>query len=590
MRQRTNVIVLIALLLFAVMIGVGLWYTAVSNQATTLSGRKDRTTGEQQVWRSQRSFETARQFSKLANTRDEDRLARQAVQVADHELDTALTAAMRETQLNPPPAAPQVKEIRSRIQQLEINIKSANDRVVKISAEMNSSRTANVDALQQELDVTEAKLTLFSQELDDAKQDLLRFTDDPESRLQKQIEAHKSAYHTAAAAEQANPAARLPVFAVPTNMAQQLRAVNVIRGKLRDLQAAAEVSRNAAKSIDATHAELEKQLGTLTAPTEENTVSQVKALERMSEQRKLVADYARRQQDQVQLAQIYGSWSTLLDARQVAIVHGMLRMLLAIVVVLVLMVLADIAIDRYYGRTKLDRRRSLTLRLLARIAVRFVCALVILFVVFGSPREISMILGLATAGLTVALKDFIVAFFGWFVIMGRNGIRVGDWVEINGISGEVVEIGLLRTVLLETGNLADSGHPTGRRVTFVNSFAIERHFFNFSTTGQWLWDSIEVLVPESQDPNEVTETIRGMVMQATSENGRLAEHEWQRVTHKYGVQPFSATPSVDMRPTANGIILCVRYITRAQERYELRTRLYKQVVDMLREDKLQPSS
>ena len=58
------------------------------------------------------------------------------------------------------------------------------------------------------------------------------------------------------------------------------------------------------------------------------------------------------------------------------------------------------------------------------------------------------------------LQDFILGCLGWFALVGKNGIRLGDWVEIEGVSGEVVEIGLLHTVLLETGNLAE-GHPTG---------------------------------------------------------------------------------------------------------------------------------
>lgn len=105
----------------------------------------------------------------------------------------------------------------------------------------------------------------------------------------------------------------------------------------------------------------------------------------------------------------------------------------------------------------------------------------ILLVVFGPPNQLATVLALAGADPTVALKDFIVGFFGWFVLMGRNRIRIGDWVEINGVAGEVVEIGLLHTVLLETGNWTDAGHPTGRRVSFVNSYAIEDHYFNFPT-------------------------------------------------------------------------------------------------------------
>src|SRR5207249_5791005 len=135
-----------------------------------------------------------------------------------------------------------------------------------------------------------------------------------------------------------------------------------------------------------------------------------------------------------------------------------------------------------------------------RFALQALVVLLVAVVILGAPSQTPTALGLAGAGLTVALKDFIVGVFGWFVLRGRNGIRVGDWVEINGVVGEVVEISLLRTVLLETGNWTDTGHPTGRKVAFVNSFAIEGHFFNFSTVGQWLWDEVEILVPSSENP------------------------------------------------------------------------------------------
>ena len=147
-------------------------------------------------------------------------------------------------------------------------------------------------------------------------------------------------------------------------------------------------------------------------------------------------------------------------------------------------------IDRFLLRIAPDRRRQGAMRLVVRFALQAVGVIAALFVLLGRPDQLTTVLGLAGAGLTVALKDFIVGFFGWFVLMGKNGVRVGDWVEINGVGGEVVEIGLLRTVLLEMGNWTDSGHPTGRQVTFVNSYAIEGHYFNF-TTGQWLWDALE---------------------------------------------------------------------------------------------------
>ena len=149
------------------------------------------------------------------------------------------------------------------------------------------------------------------------------------------------------------------------------------------------------------------------------------------------------------------------------------------------------------------------------------------------------------------MKDFIVAFFGWFVLMGRNGLRVGDWVEINGVVGEVSEIGLLRTVLLETGNWNDAGHPTGRKVAFVNSFAIEGHFFNFSTTGQWLWDELQVLVPANENPYPLIDAIQKLVTDETALNARDAEEEWQRATNRQRLgryRPLLQSTFAPLRP------------------------------------------
>src|ERR1700694_2436639 len=175
----------------------------------------------------------------------------------------------------------------------------------------------------------------------------------------------------------------------------------------------------------------------------------------------------------------------------------------------------------------MDRRQVGTLRTVTRVSVQIVAVLFILLVIFGPPTQIATVLGLAGAGLTVALKDFIVGFLGWFVLMGKNGIRLGDWVEINGVTGEVVELGMFHTVLLETGNWTDSSHPTGRRVTFTNSFAIERHYFNFSTSGQWLWDELQITVPTGQDPYPIVTAIQKKVLEATSEGDQQAETEWQ---------------------------------------------------------------
>ncbi|HVP51922.1 MAG TPA: mechanosensitive ion channel domain-containing protein, partial [Terriglobales bacterium] len=262
--------------------------------------------------------------------------------------------------------------------------------------------------------------------------------------------------------------------------------------------------------------------------------------------------------------------------------NAILRSVALILLICVVAFVADHLVGRFEARLTPDRRMLRSLRFIARFGVQVVALALILLVIFGAPGQVTTLLGLAGAGLTVALKDFIVAFFGWFVLMGKNGIRVGDWVEINGIGGEVVEVGVLRTVLLETGGWSDAGHPTGRKVVFVNSFAIEGHYFNFSTTGQWLWDTLEVLVPPQEDPYPIIDSIQKLVARETAANAALAEQEWQRVAGSRALKSFSATPAINLKPTNIGVEISVRYITRAHERYELRTRLYRRVVELLR--------
>jgi small-conductance mechanosensitive channel len=216
-----------------------------------------------------------------------------------------------------------------------------------------------------------------------------------------------------------------------------------------------------------------------------------------------------------------------------------------------------------------------------KVLLRVAAVLIIGYLIFGMPAQPTTVFGLAGAGLTVALKDFIVAFFGWFILMGRNGIRVGDWVEIRGVGGEVVEIGLLRTVVLETGSWNDAGHPTGRRVAFVNNFAIEGHYFNFSTSGKWMWDELNILVPSGQDPYLVIDGVQKLVEQQTEANAKLAEAEWQETATRYRVKAFTAVPGVQVIPVASGMEVRARYITRAFERHETRLRLNQAVVELM---------
>jgi len=322
--------------------------------------------------------------------------------------------------------------------------------------------------------------------------------------------------------------------------------------------------------------------GTQSSNAGKDTAGRLASIKARQAERQQLSIYDDRIQTEQQLANVYEKWAAQVRLQHRIVMHLILRSLTLVFFILICMVLGDALVRRLMAYPALERKQMLTLRSILELSIQVLGVLIILFVVFGTPEQLTAVLGLVTAGLTIALQDFIVAFLGWFALMGKNGIRVGDWVEINGVGGEVTEIGLFNTTLLETGTLEEKGHPTGRRITFMNSFAIRGQYFNFSTSGQWTWDEITVSLPASDDPQAKLKLIQQAVLEETKDNAQIAEQEWKRTTRSDGLSRFSAAPVVSLRPAGSGLEIQARYITRASTRFEVRTRLYQHVVELLR--------
>ncbi len=525
----------------------------------------------------QQPLRTAQAMAAAATEREERRYTFRALRTADDSVDLAFATALRNAEFHPTPPNPEMQALAAHVKEVQQRIAADQADIARLTAE--SAKKQDLDT-QQQLELAQAQLSLDQEELADSQQDLIRAGGDVHSTIKRLLDEHEATH--AAMFNQQNAAPVAETWTLASHFASWRR----FRARLQDLKSAEAEAAKAAASLDQAHDQLEASLKQQVIPKPgtpgANTTAAIAAVRARAADEKTLSEYDKRIQDETELADTYREWQNVIAARQRASLHGMLIGLALILVICLAGLTANQFLHKLDAALPPDRRSRRSVHFIARFALQVIALLLILMVVLGTPGQLTTILGLAGAGLTVALKDFIVAFFGWFVLMGKNGVRVGDWVEINGIGGEVVELGVLRTVLLETGKWNDAGHPTGRKVTFVNSYAIEGHFFNFSTTGQWLWDELEVLVPASEDPYPVVKAIQELVTKATEENARLAEKEWQRLASSHALQSFTAAPAVDVKPTNLGVVIVVRYITRAHERHELRTRLYRAIVELLR--------
>jgi small-conductance mechanosensitive channel len=538
----------------------------------------------------QRPLQTAQQFAKMATSAEEKPFAEQALALGDHEMDLAFAAAVHDAQEHPPVLSSEAKAIQVRLQKAEDAVDSAKKSVDALTAAESKASGSQKDALDDQLDLAKAQLELAQDEVDDAKQDLIRAGGDPQGRIQTIVEQHEAASH-------ASDSTQITVTepAQPLGLIHGLQRWLAWHQKQLQLWSAKQDAENAATLLSLKHDALEKQLNGQTEQfsqnsppsqkqanrSREDSAAVVKSTKRRAGDQKALTIIDKRIGDEKQLADVYGKWISIVAAKQRAVLHGGMIGVVIILGILLVGLFFDGWLENLLGKTSLDRRQVETLRTVTRVSLQVFAVLFILLVIFGPPSQLGTFLGLAGAGLTVALKDFIVGFLGWFVLMGKNGIRLGDWVEINGVTGEVVELGMFHTVLLETGNWTDSSHPTGRRVTFTNSFAIEGHYFNFSTSGQWLWDELQIVVPVGQDPYPVVAAIQKKVLEATAEGAQQAEKEWKGTVRSREMSSQTAAPGINIKPVIGGIEISVRYVTRANERYQLRAKLYESAVGLL---------
>jgi small-conductance mechanosensitive channel len=544
---------------------------------------------------------TARELAPLALTPDEQPLAQEAVRIADHDVDLAFAIALRQAAENPPPPTAGTKAISERLQAAQKLAQADQKQVTSLTKQLAGATGPVKEKLEEDLELARAQLELDGDELEDAKQDLMRAGGDLRGRIQRMVEEHEAGQHQDSQTAHSSAAAAPPQPFFRRGLAGEVTEWNRYRNKQALLLRARSEAQDRIERLKRDHKELEEHLkaerakapllhrpSAPDAPPERPAAGTAESAvliataKHLSEDQKELASFDKRISDEQELGEIYSRWNELASAQTRAALHRVLLSILWVLVVLVVVVGFSGWLDHFFFKQlSPDRRRLVTLRTVLRVTMQAVGVIAGLLLIFGPPAQLATMIGLAGAGLTIALKDFIVGFFGWFVLMGKNGIRLGDWVEINGVSGEVMEIGLFRTVLLETGNWTDAGRPTGRRVTFVNSFAIEGHYFNFSTTGQWLWDELQIVIPIRKDPYPIADAIRKTVATETSENARLAEQEWQRATRSQEASAFTAEPAIMIRPAALGMEISVRYITRANERHKLRSKLYHEVVQLL---------
>ncbi|WOF16384.1 mechanosensitive ion channel family protein [Methanoplanus sp. FWC-SCC4] len=199
--------------------------------------------------------------------------------------------------------------------------------------------------------------------------------------------------------------------------------------------------------------------------------------------------------------------------------------------------------------------------------VSFVVGLFVLFRIWVEDTE-SLIVsyGILAAGIAIAIQDVFRNFVGGIIIAAMSVYRVGDRVEIGGTFGDVMDIGLMSTTMMELSDWDSGEQPTGRISVMPNSFVISEVVYNYTKDHNFIWDEITIPLTYDSDWKEAISDFLNIVRSETGDISLSAEKEIERLGEKYYLPKKVTEPFVYVKITDNWIELRLRYVTDAKNR------------------------
>ncbi|MEP7327372.1 MAG: mechanosensitive ion channel domain-containing protein [Gemmatimonadota bacterium] len=210
----------------------------------------------------------------------------------------------------------------------------------------------------------------------------------------------------------------------------------------------------------------------------------------------------------------------------------------------------------------------------------YVAVLLILSVIYSSQLGgLTVALGVAGAGVAFALQEVIASVAGWFAVTFSNFYNPGDRVQLGGIKGDVIDIGILRTTVMELGQWVDGDLYNGRIVRIANSFVFKEPVFNYSADFPFLWDEIKIPIRFGADLRLARELLERVADQVVGDFSRSAALAWNALVRKYLIEDARVTPMVTLIANDNWLEFTVRYVVDYRRRRATKDALFTRILE-----------
>ncbi len=196
---------------------------------------------------------------------------------------------------------------------------------------------------------------------------------------------------------------------------------------------------------------------------------------------------------------------------------------------------------------------------------------------------VAVTFGVAGAGIAFALQEVIASVAGWLAVSAGNFYKTGDRIQLGGIIGDVIDIGILRTTLMECRQWVGGDQYNGRIVRIANSFVFKEPVFNYSADFQFLWDEITVPVKYGSDYRLARQVFQRIADEVTGEFITPSRNAWKVMVNKYMIEDEKIEPMIFLTANDNWMEFSVRYVVDYKKRRTTKDRLFTRILEAIDE-------
>ncbi len=282
----------------------------------------------------------------------------------------------------------------------------------------------------------------------------------------------------------------------------------------------------------------------------------------------------------------FHQWRDSIGRESKYVLRSVLLRVAAIAIALIIILVLSEVWRRITFRYISDARRRRQFLVMRRVVIGFLFVVVLVLGFVSEFSSLATFAGFITAGVAVGLQAVLLSVAAYFFIIGRYGIRVGDRISVAGITGDVVDIGLVRLYLMELAGTGLDFYPTGRIVVFSNAvlFQTGTPLFKQIPGTEYAWHEVVVIIGPNGNHKAVQEKLLEAVNAVYSQYRPEIERQHARIERRVDIQIAAPRPESRIQFTEPGLELLVRYPVEIRRAPDIDEEMTRKVLALIQSD------